>query len=95
MDLRSYQQNFMNSIMSRQKLRQMRSGFVLWLAHTKKMALQDKYQTMSDMMTNLWFKQRVFLALRQACLESKTENCMMKFKAWKDWCVTTRKKKYF
>lgn len=50
---------------------------------------------MSDLMTSLWFKQRVFLGLRQACLESKTENSMMKFKAWKDWCETSRKKKYF
>lgn len=50
---------------------------------------------MSELVTNLWFKQRVFLALRQATLESKTENSMLKFKAWKNWCETARKKKYF
>lgn len=49
---------------------------------------------MSELVTNLWFKQRVFLALRQACLESKSESSMMKFKAWKNWCETARKKKY-
>lgn len=85
----------MLSICQRKKLRQLRNGFVAWLADTKKKGLEERYENMSDLMTNLWFKQRVFLGLKQACLESKTENCIMKFKAWKDWCENTRKKKYF
>mmetsp|Transcript_39163 Transcript_39163/g.37522 ORF Transcript_39163/g.37522 Transcript_39163/m.37522 type:complete len:83 (+) Transcript_39163:1376-1624(+) len=50
---------------------------------------------MSQLVTDQWFKQRVFLALRQACLESKTEDCVQKFKAWKNWCEKARENKYF
>ena len=49
---------------------------------------------MTQLVTDLWFKQRVFLSLRQAALESKTESSIVKFKAWKSWCETARKKKY-
>ena len=49
---------------------------------------------MSELVTNLWFKQRVFLALRQACLEEKSEKSLLKFKAWRNWCETNRNKKY-
>jgi hypothetical protein len=68
---------------------------VRWLAYTKKADLEAKYDKMTDLVTALWFKQRVFLGLRQAALESKTESSMVKFKAWKNWCETSRKNKYF
>ncbi len=85
----------MNAVMTRKKQRRQREGFVKWLAHAKKAQLEDKYDKMSDLVTTLWFKQRVFLGLRQACMESKCENSMLKFKAWKNWCETARQKKYF
>ena len=50
---------------------------------------------MSGAVTELWFKQRVFLGLKQACLESKSESSMMKFRAWKEWCEKARRQKYF
>lgn len=28
-------------------------------------------------------------------MESKTENSMLKFKAWKDWCENSRQEKYY
>ena len=50
---------------------------------------------MSELVTSLWFKKRVFIALRQAALESKNEKSVIKFKAWKNWCEKSRKNKYF
>jgi hypothetical protein len=85
----------MASVSHRKRARNMRSGFVTWLGFTKKRGLEDRYEKMSELVTNLWFKQRVFLALRQAALESKTDNSVMKFKAWKSWCEKARKNKYF
>ena len=57
--------------------------------------MEERYDKMSELVTNLWFKQRVFLGLKQACLESKTENALNKFRAWKDWCEKSRKNKFF
>lgn len=94
-ELRQYQQDFTCSIMTRKKLRDQRTGFVTWLAVTKKAGLEERHDKMSELVTNLWFKQRVFLGLRQAALESKTETSTLKFKAWKNWCETSRKNKYF
>lgn len=42
----------------------MRQGFVNWLGFTKKKGLEQRYDQMSELVTNLWFKQRVFLGLR-------------------------------
>jgi len=81
--------------MNRKRQRKIRSSFVRWLGIVKKQQMDERYDSLSDLVTNLWFKQRVFLALRQATLESKSENSMLKFRAWKDWCETARKKKYF
>ena len=67
----------------------------MWIGFAKKRGLEDRYEKMSELVTNMWFKQRVFLALRHATLESKTENSVMKFKAWKSWCLKAREKKYF
>ena len=85
----------MKSVLSRKKQRSTRRAFVRWLALTKKQQMEERYDTMSELVTNLWFKQRVFLGLRQAALESKTETSMLKFKAWKNWCEQAREKKYF
>lgn len=46
-------------------------------------------------MTDTWFKQRVFLGLKHACQQQKAETACVKFTAWKNWCETARKKKYF
>lgn len=42
----------------------MRRGFITWLASTKKQGQEERYEKMSELVTNQWFKQRVFLALR-------------------------------
>ncbi len=60
----------MTSVMTRKKNRMLRVGFVRWLGTTKRAALEERYENMSELVTNLWFKQRVFLALRHAALES-------------------------
>ena len=41
------------------------------------------------------FKQKCFLALKHACMQQKAENCQLKFVAWKNWCETARKNKFF
>jgi hypothetical protein len=41
-----------------------RRGFVQWLGHVKKEQIEERYENMSELVTNLWFKQRVFLGLR-------------------------------
>ena len=81
--------------MNKKRQRTLRKGFVQWLGHVKKEQIEERYEHMSELVTNLWFKQRVFLGLRQACLETKTESSMLKFKAWRNWCETARKNKYF
>jgi len=48
----------------------------MWLGFAKKLGLDERYEAMSELVTSLWFKQRVFLGLRQACLESKTESSL-------------------
>ena len=47
------------------------------------------------MITELGFKQRVFLALKQACLKSNTERTTEKFKQWKDRCQVVRERNYY
>jgi hypothetical protein len=54
----------MYSVMYRKKQRDQRKAFVMWLGFTKKTGLDERYEHMSELVTNLWFKQRVFLALR-------------------------------
>lgn len=54
----------MSSVSHRKRARMMRSGFVTWLGFTKKRGLEERYDRMSEMITSMWFKQRVFLALR-------------------------------
>ena len=41
------------------------------------------------------FKQKCFLALKHACQQQRAETCLMKFSAWKNWCETARKQKFF
>lgn len=67
----------------------------MWLGFTRREALLDRYEGLSDVVTQTWFKQRVFLALKHACSVQRTETSMMKFTAWKNWCETAREKKYF
>lgn len=50
---------------------------------------------MSDLITKLWFKQKVFLSLKLAIMNSQAENEIVKFKAWKSWCENSRNTKYF
>ena len=94
-ELRQAQHDFMKTVMTRKRLRLQRQGFIMWLGFVKKLGLDERYEAMSELVTSLWFKQRVFLGLRQACLESKTESSLQKFKAWKDWCEKTRRNKFY
>lgn len=50
---------------------------------------------MSNLVTELSFKQRVFLALRHACQVSRTERTTEKFQDWKTRCLATRARKYY
>lgn len=67
----------------------------MWLAHSKRQALEDRYDLMSDLITKMWFKQKVFLAMKLAVMNSQTEHEIVKFKAWKSWCESSRNEKYF
>jgi hypothetical protein len=67
----------------------------MWLAHAKRQSLEDRYDTMSHLITTMWFKQKVFLAMKLAVLNSQSEHEIVKFKAWKSWCENSRKNKYF
>ena len=60
-----------------------RRAFVMWLAHTKRQTLEYRYDTMSDLITKMWFKQKVFLAMKLAVMNSQAENEIVKFKTWK------------
>jgi len=94
-ELRQFQQDILFHMMGRTSKRRQRNAFVRWLGFSKKQALEEKYEEMSEAVTTLWFKQRVFLALKHATLEQKTEGSILKFKAWKNWCEQNRKEKYF
>lgn len=50
---------------------------------------------MSGMITNMWFKQKVFLAFKLAVMNAQADHEIVKFKAWKNWCETSRNEKYF
>ena len=67
----------------------------MWLAHCKRQQLEEKYEHMSELVTNMWFKQKVFLAMKLAVMNSKAEHEIIKFKAWKSWCEQARNDKYF
>jgi len=43
----------------------------------------------------MWFKQKVFLAFKLAVMNAQSEHEIVKFKAWKNWCETSRNEKYF
>ena len=70
-------------------------AFVMWLAHTKRQGLEDRYDCMSELITKMWFKQKVFLAMKLAVLNAQSDHEIVKFKAWKQWCENSRKNKYF
>jgi len=67
----------------------------LWLSFCKRDSLLEKYERISDIVTETWFKQRVFLGLKHACQQQKAETACVKFTAWKNWCETARNKRYF
>ena len=41
---------------------------------------------MSGLVTNMWFKQKVFLSLKLASMNQQAEREVMKFQTWKSWC---------
>lgn len=84
----------MRAVAHRHTHRSIRHAFVRWLADTKKGQMEDKYGKMSSLVTDLWFKQKVFLGLKQACMEQKIENQSDIFTKWKSNCEQKRKDKY-
>ena len=54
-----------------------------------------RYDNMSALITELSFKQRVFLALRHACQAHRTERTTEKFQQWKQRCLAARARKYY
>ena len=67
----------------------------MWISFCKRDSLLEKYEKLSDVVSETWFKQRVFLALKHGCNQQLNERCIEKFSAWKTWCETARKKGYF
>jgi len=49
---------------------------------------------MGDLLTKMWFKQKVFLAMRLAVMNQQSESELVKFKTWKTWCEEKRKNKF-
>lgn len=50
---------------------------------------------MSELITNMWFKQKVFLAMKLQVMNAQADHEVVKFKAWKSWCENSRNDKYF
>jgi len=50
---------------------------------------------MSELITNMWFKQKVFLAMKLQVMNAQADHEVVKFKAWKSWCENSRNEKYF
>lgn len=57
--------------------------------------MQKQYETLSTIVTETWFKQRVFLGFKHAVQQERIEATNNKVKSWKTWCDTSRDKKYF
>ena len=66
-----------------------------WLALVKSEQISKRYETMTTLISELTFKQRVFLALKHACLQNRTERTTDKFQEWKSKCLAARKRKYY
>ena len=77
------------------KKRNQRQAFITWLAYHKRQNLEEKYEKMSDLITKMWIKQKIFLAMKLAVMNSQSEYEIVKFKTWKSWCESSRNKKYF
>ena len=41
---------------------------------------------MGQIITTMWFKQKVFLSLKLAVMNQQAEREVMKFQTWKSWC---------
>ena len=82
-------------MLSRHSRREQRAAFVSWLALVKSEQQQKRQENLSYMITELSFKQRIFLSLKHACLKSKVERTVEKFELWKDRCQKYRESKFF
>lgn len=49
---------------------------------------------MGQIITTMWFKQKVFLSLKLAVMNQQAEREVTKFQTWKAWCEQARKDKY-
>lgn len=92
---RQAQDDFLLSVCHKRKMRMYRRAFVMWLSHAKREEMAEKYEVLNDMVTKTMFKQKVFLALKHACNQQRAETSELKFTAWKNWCETSRKQKFF
>jgi len=68
---------------------------VRWIALVKAEQISKRYENMSALVSEVSFKQRVFLALKHACLQSRTERTTEKFREWKARCLAARDRRYF
>jgi len=68
---------------------------VKWLATVKIDQMTTRYETLSTLVTQMSFKQRVFLALRHACQSERSERITEKFHEWKQRCLAARARKYY
>ena len=68
-----------------------RRAFVYWLGFAKKERLTERCEKMNELVTNMWFKQKVFLSMKLAIMEQQAQKEIDKFDQWKRWCENNRK----
>jgi len=81
-ELKQTQTDFMYSITSRRRQRLLRKGFVRWMTFASQEDKAEKFEHLSNIITDTWYKQRVFLALKYAIHMEKTNTALSKFNAW-------------
>ena len=55
-ELRQFQQDAFSQIMTRKRMRTQRRAFVRWLAIHKQKDLEERYDKMTELVTNMWYK---------------------------------------
>jgi nuclear transport factor 2 (NTF2) superfamily protein len=94
-ELRQYQHEALDAVLTRHNRREKRHAYVKWLATVKGEQMSVRYENLSTLVTEMSYKQRVFLALRHACQQQRSERINEKFHQWKQRCLAARNRKYY
>ena len=92
---RERQMMYALNLLTRKSKLTARRAFVMWLGYARRQRLEERCESMRDVITTMWFKQKVFLSLKLAVMNMQAGREVEKFKAWKAWCEDSRKQKYF